>query len=119
MRQVLSDMHEGDVRAKLAFEVYAHRLRFYIGAMLASLGGLDVLVFSGGVGENAAEVRAAACESFGFLGLELDEQKNARSPADEDIATADSPVRVVIVHTQEDWAIARDCWNLARTPGHS
>ena len=118
MRQVLSDMHEGDIRAKLAFEVYAHRLRFYIGAMLASLGGLDALVFAGGVGENAAAVRTAACESFGFLGIELDEQKNAQSPADEDIAAPDSAVRVVIVHTQEDWAIAQDCWNLARTQGH-
>jgi len=82
--------------------------------MLASLGGLDALVFAGGIGENAAEVRAATCEAFGFLNLKLDTKKNARSPADEDIAAMDSQVRVVIVRTQEDWAIAQDCWKLAR-----
>jgi acetate kinase len=82
--------------------------------MLASLGGLDALVFAGGIGENAVEVRAAACEAFGFLGLKLDAGKNARSPADEDIAAEDSPIRVLIVRTQEDWAIAQDCWKLAR-----
>ena len=115
MRQILRKMHEGDERARLAFDMFTHRLRSYIGAMLASLGGLDALVFAGGIGENAAEVRAVACEAFSFLGLKLDEQKNARSPADEDIATQDSHIRVLIVHTQEDWAIAQDCWKLARS----
>ncbi|HLX56617.1 MAG TPA: acetate kinase [Ktedonobacteraceae bacterium] len=114
MRQVLHGMQEGNTRSKLAFAMFTHRLRSCIGAMLASLGGLDALVFAGGIGENAAEVRAAACEAFGFLGLKLDAQKNARSPADEDIAAEDSNVRVLIVRTQEDWAIAQDCWKLAR-----
>jgi acetate kinase len=114
MRQVLQKMREGDARARLAFDMFTHRLRSCIGAMLASLGGLDALIFAGGIGENAVEVRAAACEAFGFLNLKLDEQKNAQSPADEDIAAEDSHVRVVIVQTQEDWAIAQDCWNLAR-----
>ncbi len=117
MRQVLQKMHEGDRLSRLAFDIFMHRLRASIGAMLASLGGMDALVFAGGIGENAAEVRAAACKAFGFLGLNLDEQKNARSPADEDIATAHSQVRVLIVQTQEDWAIAQDCWKLARA-GH-
>ena len=115
MRQVLQKMHEGDALSRLAFDVFTHRLRSSIGAMLASLGGMDALVFAGGIGENAAEVRTAACEAFSFLGLELDEQKNAQSPTDEDIATDDSQVRVLIVQTQEDWAIAQDCWKLART----
>ena len=115
MRQVLQKMHEGDALSRLAFDVFTHRLRASIGAMLASLGGVDALVFAGGIGENAAEVRAAACAAFGFLGLELDEQKNARSPADEDIATVESQVRVLIVQTQEDWAIAQDCWKLSQT----
>ena len=117
MRQVLQKMREGDTRSRLAFEMFTHRLRSYIGAMLASLGGLDALVFAGGIGENAVEVRGAACEAFGFLGLKLDAGKNARSPADEDIAAEDSPIRVLIVRTQEDWAIAQDCWKLARA-GH-
>ncbi|HVB73124.1 MAG TPA: acetate kinase [Ktedonobacteraceae bacterium] len=114
MRQVLQKMREGDARAKLAFEMFTHRLRSAIGAMLASLGGLDALVFAGGIGENAAEVRAAACEAFAFLGLKLDAQENARSPVDEDIAAQDSAARVLVIHTQEDWAIAQDCWKLAQ-----
>ena len=114
MRQVLQKISAGDARARLAFDMFTHRLRSSIGAMLASLGGLDALVFTGGIGENAAEVRAAACAAFGFLNLKLDTEKNAHLPADEDIATKDSHVRVLIVHTQEDWAIAQDCWKLAR-----
>jgi acetate kinase len=113
MRQILREIKEGKPKAKLAFDMFVHRLRYYIGAMLATLGGLDALVFTGGIGENAAEVREAACESFAFLGLKLDPQKNAQSPADEDISAADSAIPVLIVHTQEDWAIARECWKLA------
>ena len=114
MRQVLASMAEGNARAKLAFDVYVHRLRFYIGAMLASLGGLDALVFTAGIGENSPAVRAAACEAFGFLGLTLNPERNAQSPADQDIATPDSAVRVVIVRAREEWAIAQECWKLAR-----
>ena len=114
MRQVLQKMHEGDALSRLAFEIFTHRLRSCIGAMLASLAGADALVFAGGIGENAAEVRSAACVTFSFLGLKLDERKNAQSPADEDIAADGSKVRVLIVQTQEDWAIAQDCWKLAQ-----
>jgi len=137
MRQILKAMGEGNERAKLAFDMYVHRLRVHIGMMLAALGELDALVFAAGVGENAAAVRAAACEGFGFLKLKLDEQKNAVGTlsetatqsgglcvnpfasegvvgsADQDIATADSAVRVLVVHTQEDWMIAQECWKLA------
>jgi len=114
MRQILNALAEGNARAQLAFDVYVHRLRSFIGAMLASLGGLDALVFAAGVGENSPAVRAAACEAFGFLGLKLDHEKNSQSPADMDIATADSAIRVLIVHTQEDWQIAKECWRLAQ-----
>jgi acetate kinase len=113
MREILAAMENGNARARLAFDVYVHRLRSEIGSMLAALGGLDALVFTAGVGENAARVREAACEPFGFLGLELDREKNARSPADQDISSADSAARVLIVHAREDWAIARACWRLA------
>jgi len=112
MRQVLHAMAEGNTRAKLAFDIYVHRLRSFIGAMLATLGGVDALVFAGGVGEHSAQVRASACEAFGFLGLKLDLEKNAQSPTDADISTADSAVRVVIVSTQEDWQIAQECWKV-------
>ncbi|MBE9129039.1 MULTISPECIES: acetate kinase [unclassified Coleofasciculus] len=115
MRQISKLMAEGHDRAQLAFDIYIHSLRSHIGAMLASLGGLDALVFSGGVGENAAPVRAGACGAFEFLGLKLNYEKNNDSPADEDVATPDSPVRVLVVKTQEDWAIAQECWKLAQT----
>ncbi len=130
MRQILKAMGEGNSRAKLAFDMYVYRLRVHIGMMLAALGELDALVFAAGIGENAAAVRAAACEGFGFLKLKLDAQKNSlirtdevglhawgacivqRGPVDQDIATADSAVRVLVVHTQEDWMIAQECWKL-------
>jgi acetate kinase len=103
---------QGNSRAQLAWDIYVHRLRSSIGAMLTSLGGLDALVFTAGVGEHSAEIRQAACEAFGFLGLKLDIEKNHQQPVDEDIATTDSAVRVLVIHTQEDWAIAGQCWQL-------
>ena len=115
MRQIMDAIAQGNSRAQLAFDMYVHSLRRHIGAMLATLGGLDALVFSGGVGENSAAVRAAACTQFEFLGLKLDLDKNAQSPADQDIAAPDSAVRVLIVQAQEDWAIAKECWKLAQT----
>ena len=112
MRQIVAGMKDGHPRAKLAFDIFVHRLQAGIGAMIAVLGGLDALVFTAGIGENSREVRAAGCANFGFLGLKLDAAKNAQSSADQDIALADSAVRVLIVRAQEDWAIARDCWRL-------
>ncbi|MEH2162559.1 MAG: acetate kinase [Nostoc sp.] len=103
---------QSNSRAQLAWDIYVHRLRSGIGAMLASLGGLDTLVFTAGVGEHSAEIRQAACEAFGFLGLKLDIEKNQQQPVDKDIATTDSAVRVLVIHTQEDWAIAKQCWKL-------
>lgn len=114
LRQIINEIDKGNQRAQLAFDMYVHSLRKHIGAMLASLGGLDALVFTGGVGENSVAVRASACEAFDFLGLKLDPQKNNASPADTDIATADSAIRVFLIHTQEDWAIATECWKLAK-----
>ena len=112
MRQIGEAITQGNERAQLALDIYIHRLRAGIGAMLASLGGLDALIFTAGVGENSAVVRAAACEAFGFLGLKLDGEKNQHSPVDEDIAAVDSAARVLVIHTQEDWEIARECWKV-------
>lgn len=112
MRTILAASAEGKERARLAFDIYIHRLRSSIGAMMASLGGLDALVFTAGVGENAATVREKTCEQFAFLGLQLDLNKNNSRPIDEDIATSDSQVRVLVVHTEEDWAIASQCWQV-------
>ena len=114
MRQIGEAITQGNERAQLALDIYIHRLRAGIGAMLASLGGLDALIFTAGVGENSAVVRAAACEAFGFLGLKLDGEKNQHSPVDEDIAAVDSAARVLVIHTQEDWEIARECWKFSQ-----
>jgi acetate kinase len=113
MRQIVTAMKDGHPRAKLAFEIFVHRLQAGIGAMIAVLGGTDALVFTAGIGENSPEVRAAACANFGFLGLKLDAAKNAQSPADQEISPYESAVRILIVCAQEDWAIARECWRVA------
>jgi acetate kinase len=119
MRQIVAAMKGGHVRAKLAFEIFVHRLQAGIGAMIAVLGGVDALVFTAGIGENSPEVRDAACANFGFLGLKLDAARNAVSSVDQEISLSDSTVSVLIVRAQEDWAIARDCWRLisARSQG--
>ena len=114
MRAVLAAVDRGNARAQLAFDIYVHRLRSEIGAMLSNLGGLDALVFTAGVGENAPQVRAQAVEAFAFLGVKLDAAKNAQSPPDTDMATPDSTVRVLVVHTQEEWEIARESFRVAK-----
>lgn len=112
--QVIEAIAQGNYRAQLAWDIYIHRLRSGIGAMLANLGRLDVLVFTAGVGEHSAGIRQAACDTFGFLGLKIDPQKNQQQPVDQDIATLESTVRVLVIHTQEDWAIAQQCWHLLK-----
>lgn len=114
MRDILAAMKKGHERAKLAFEIFVHRLRAAVGSMAAALGGLDVLVFTAGVGENSPEVRAATCERFEFLGLKLDRGANELTTLDRDIATADSRIRILVIRAEEDWAIATECWKLAR-----
>jgi len=114
MRQIKAAKNQGHSRAQLAWDIYVHRLRYYIGAMLASLEGLDILVFTAGVGENDPDIRAATCEAFAFLGLQLDPEKNMHKPIDVDIATPDSTVRVLVIHTEEDWAIAQESWRLLK-----
>jgi acetate kinase len=112
MRQIVSAVNKGNDRAKLAFDIFVHRLQAGIGSMVAALGGLDVLVFSAGIGENSAEVRQAACANFNFLGLQLDEAKNISPQLDQDISTLSSSVRVLVVQAQEDWTIACETWKL-------
>jgi acetate kinase len=114
MRQIVAKMKEGHARATLAFDMFVHRLRSSIGAMIALLGGVDALVFTAGIGERSPEVRAAACETLGFAGIYCDAVKNAQSPIDQDIAPANAPVRVLVIRAQEEWAIARACFRLAR-----
>jgi acetate kinase len=112
MRDILAGIQQGHERAQLAFDMYVHRLRSAIGGMIAVLGGIDALVFTGGVGGNSPDVREAACRRFGFLGLRLDCEANARPIFDEDISSVDSRVRVLVIRAEEDWAIATEVWKL-------
>ncbi len=111
LRTILQAIQEGNQQAELAFAMYIHRFRACLGQMIASLGGLDVLVFTAGVGENSAIVREKVCEGFAFLNLYLDLEKNQQSLRDQDLSISDSAVRILIIHTEEDWAIAQECWH--------
>ena len=112
MRDILKAMGLGHERAKLAFEIFVHRLRSAIGAMVAVLGGIDSLIFTAGVGENSSDVRAAICDTLGFLGVKLELQLNARPKLDADISSPESRVRVLVIRAEEDWAIAAECWKI-------
>ncbi len=107
MRDVLAARAGGDTDAMLGFDVYVHRLRQGIAAMAASMGGLDLLVFTGGVGEHAAPVRAAAAEGLAFLGVEVDRSANETASGDADITASGVAVRTVVVTSREDLEIAR------------
>jgi acetate kinase len=110
LRQVQAAMQAGNQQAQLAWNVYIHRIRSGIGAMLMSLGGLDALIFTAGVGEHNAALRSAVCQGLEFLGIRLDEGLNQTGKGDRNIATTDSLVNILVLHTQEDWQIARSCW---------
>jgi acetate kinase len=107
-RQVEAAAVGGNSRANLALEIYADRVRGAIGSLAASLGGLDTLVFTGGVGENSASLRAAVCFNLGFLGVDLDPFRNG-SPGedDRDVSKPGARVRVLVVRAREEAAIAR------------
>jgi acetate kinase len=112
MRDVLQASTKGNDRAKLAVDIFVHRLQAGIAAMAASLGGLDVIVFTAGIGENAAAVRFATCAKLEFLGVQLGKEKNSSAKPDAEISTSKSVVRVLVIRAQEDWSIARECVRL-------
>ncbi|KJL25903.1 Acetate kinase [Microbacterium oxydans] len=108
MRDILAGVEAEDDAAILAFDVYVHRLRAYAGAYIAQLGGVDVIAFTAGVGENAAPVRAAAMATLGFAGVEIDGARNeARERGIRRISTDASRVTVLVVPTDEELQIAR------------
>ena len=106
MRTIVAGRGRGDEACQLAFEVYSHRLAAGIAAMAASLGGLDALVFTGGVGENIPEVRAEACRRLTFLGLGLDDDANRAARPDCVIANGRTDVASLVVAAREDLEIA-------------
>ena len=109
MRDVENAAQEGNKRAKLALEMYDYRIKKYIGAYAAALGGVDAIVFTAGVGENQTDTREQACAGLEFLGIKIDKAKNATIHGEEAIiSTPDSKVKVVVVPTDEEIVIARD-----------
>jgi acetate kinase len=107
LRDVVHARDKGDERAALAVDVFVHRVAAGVGAMVASLGRLDALVFTGGIGEHSAEVRARVVERFAFLGALLDQDRNMAEPLDAEISAPGAAVAVVVVHAREELAIAR------------
>ncbi len=103
---------EGHTRARLAIDAFVHRLKKYVGAYAAVMGGVDAIVLSGGIGENSVRVRAALCDSLVYMGVVVDEEANvtcdARGAGVVDIATARAPTRVLVVATNEELMIARE-----------
>lgn len=113
MRDILAGVEAGEEAATLAFDVYIHRLRAYAGAYIAQLGGVDVISFTAGVGENAARVRAEALATLGFLGIRVDHDRNERrEPGIRRISTDASTVDVLVVPTDEELEIARQALSL-------
>jgi acetate kinase len=109
-RRLREMIESGDASAQLAYDVFIHRLRKYVGAYLAVLGRTDVVTFTAGIGEHAAAVRRDALSGLATLGIEIDEQRNSQSSNDaRRISTDSSPVAVLVIPTNEELAIARDC----------
>ncbi|MCR2812737.1 acetate kinase [Microbacterium sp. zg.Y1090] len=114
MRDLEERVDAGDEDAILAFEVYLHRLRAYAGAYLAQLGGVDVITFTAGVGENSPSVREGALATLGFAGVKVDRERNeTRARGIRVISTDDSPVTVLVVPTNEELEIARQALDVA------
>jgi acetate kinase len=114
MRQVLAAARTGHLRARLALDIFAHRVRQTIGAMAVTLGDVEALVFTAGIGENAAEVRQLICEGLQCLGLELDTEANADCEPDANVATGFSRGQILVLETREDLMIARETIRLVR-----
>jgi acetate kinase len=113
MREIRRRIDEGDERARLAFDIYVHRLKKYVGAYYAVLGRVDAVAFTAGVGENAAPVREAALEGLEQLGLAVDAELNAvRSGEPRLISPAGARVAVAVVPTDEELEIARQTYSL-------
>lgn len=113
MREITDGMANGDANCTLAFEMYEYRLRKYIGSYAAAMNGVDVIVFTAGIGENSVVVREKVCENLTYLGVEIDDALNAiRSGEPRLISTSQSKVKVLVVPTNEELVIARDTYRI-------
>ena len=108
MRDVEAGAARGDARAALALAIFCYRIKKYIGSYAAAMGGLDAVVFTGGIGENSGNVRALSCQGLEFMGLELDAEKNASARTKMDLSVDNARVRALLVPTNEELMIARE-----------
>lgn len=108
MREITTEMNNGDKKATWAFEVFCYRVKKYIGAYAAAMGGLDAVVFTGGIGENSKDVRKACCEGLQFLGIDVDEALNASPEKEKNISKAGTKTAALVIPTNEELVIALD-----------
>ncbi|MDP4268914.1 MAG: acetate kinase [Bacteroidota bacterium] len=109
MREVAAAADEGNYRAKLALDMYEYRIKKYIGSFAAALGGADIIIFTGGVGENKVSSRLNVCSNMEYMGIKMDADKNAKVYGDEAVISAeDSKVKVMVIPTDEEYMIASD-----------
>jgi acetate kinase len=116
MREIVAGAAAGRPEARLALDVYVHRLRGSIATMAASLGGLDALVFTGGVGERAPVVRTLVADGLNFLGVALDQDSNETGPEDREIGADGARVRTLVIAAREDLEIAHEVRRVQITP---
>lgn len=112
MRDIENAVDEGNERAILALDMYEYRIKKYIGSYVAALNGVDILVFTGGVGENQTRTREKLCKELSFLGIEVDVEKNKIRGEELEISTPNSKVKVVVIPTDEEYMIASDTMEL-------
>lgn len=116
MRDIKALIDQGDKNADLAFDLYAYRIKKYIGAYAAALNGLDAIVFTAGVGENASDIRKRVCADMQFLGIKMDEAKNEiRSSEIREINTPESAVKILVIPTNEELEIVQQCYDLLKS----
>ncbi len=108
MRDIMKSAEEGNQNAKLAMEMFCYRIKKYIGAYTAIMNGLDILVFTAGIGENEPEIRLMICDNMDYLGIKIDPQKNNFKAQEREISTSDSRVKVWVIPTNEELVIARE-----------
>jgi acetate kinase len=116
IRDIEAKAGQGDARAQLALEVFAHQTRHWIGAFYLELNGLDALVFTAGIGENRADMREAICRDLDQLGLVLDPKLNAETKAREGVISApESAVKIMVIPTNEELVVAREARRFLQT----
>lgn len=115
MRDIEGAAKQGNEQAQLASDMLSYRVRKYVGAYAAAMGGADILVFTAGVGENSPTLRSEVCEGLDFMGIKIDEDKNKSLPRGEAgvISRDDSPVKILVIPTDEEYMIAKDTYDIA------